>query len=225
MSAQLLILTKLKQQLLSQLFTIYLRYLIGGAFVFASIVKIQGKRFTTDSGANAPINDSWHFFETLYQSGIYWKFLGWGQLIAGLLLMTQLLSTLGAMMFLPIILNIFVITISYSFGGTPLITFLMLLANIYLLLWDWGRIKVAVLPNSPALVFDTYPLMSLHRWAYLGLFYFALTVYVKLAIHSLPTLLICFGLAVAVGLGVIVYSRKAWRQADIRNQVDTGPVI
>jgi hypothetical protein len=206
----------LRRQLGIQLFTIYLRYLMGGAFVFASIVKIQGKRFTTDSGAAAPINDSWHFFETLYQSGIYWKFLGWGQLIAGVLLMTQLLSTLGAMMFLPIILNIFVITISYYFAGTPIITFLMLLANLYLLVWDWPRIRVAILPNPPAFTAEAYPLMSLHRWAYLGLFYFALTVYIKLAVRSFPTLLLFFGFSCVLGLGVIVYSLKQWHRTSVR---------
>lgn len=210
-------LTKLKRLFISQLFTIFLRYLIGGAFVFASIVKIQGKRFTTDSGAGAPINDSWHFFETLYQSGIYWKFLGWGQLIAGLLLMTQLLSTLGAMMFLPIILNIFVITISYYFAGTPIITFLMLLANIYLLVWDWPRIKIAVLPGPPKFISEDYPLMRLHQWAYLGLFYFVLTIFVKVVVHSFSALLICFGLAVAIGLVIVLYSRKALRRTNTTN--------
>ena len=37
-----MILEKLKQLTTIQLFTIYLRYLLGAAFVFASIVKIQG---------------------------------------------------------------------------------------------------------------------------------------------------------------------------------------
>ena len=36
----------LKQSLLLQLFIIYTRYLIGGAFVFASLIKIKGHRFT-----------------------------------------------------------------------------------------------------------------------------------------------------------------------------------
>lgn len=71
----------LRQKKWMVLFTIYLRYLIGGAFVFASIVKIQGRRFTQASGADTPINDAWHLFETLYQSGIYWNFLGWDSLL------------------------------------------------------------------------------------------------------------------------------------------------
>ena len=70
-------------------------------------------------GADEPIDSAWHMFETLYRSGLWWKFLGLGQIIAGLLLMTQRFSKLGALMFLPIIANVFVITVSYDFRGTP----------------------------------------------------------------------------------------------------------
>ena len=76
------------------IFVIYLRYLIGGAMVFSSIVKIKGERFTTANGTTDPVNSALHFFETLYQSGVYWKFLGWSQLFTGLLLMTQLYAGL-----------------------------------------------------------------------------------------------------------------------------------
>ena len=132
----------LKQKIYIQLFIIYLQYLIGGAFVFAAIVKIKGERFTTLDGTNAPMNSPFHLFETLYQSGLYWKFLGIGQVVAGFLLMTQRYAKLGALMFLPIISNIFVITVSYDFKGTPVITGLMLLANILLVLWDWDELKI-----------------------------------------------------------------------------------
>jgi hypothetical protein len=135
---------KLKEQLLPQLLVIYLRYLVGGAFLFASFIKIKGLRFTTNSGALEPIQSNWHFFETLYQSGMYWQFLGWGQLIAGGLLMTQRFAFLGALVFLPILTNVFVITISYNFGNTPIITGLMLLSNLFLLVWDWNKTRVLI---------------------------------------------------------------------------------
>jgi len=135
-------LRSLKQKISVQLFIIYLRYLIGGAFVFAAIVKIKGERFTTLDGTGSPLNSPFHLFETLYQSGLYWKFLGIGQVVAGFLLMTQKYAKLGALMFLPIISNIFVITVSYDFKGTPVITGLMLLANVLLVLWDWDELKI-----------------------------------------------------------------------------------
>ncbi|HMS32914.1 MAG TPA: hypothetical protein PKC91_02405 [Ignavibacteria bacterium] len=134
----------LKQKIIVQLFIIYLRYLIGGAFVFASIVKIKGERFTTIDGSDSPMNSPFHLLETLFQSGLYWKFLGAGQAVAGFLLMTQRYAKLGALMFLPIIANIFVITVSYNFTGTYYITGLMLLANILLVLWDWNELKILI---------------------------------------------------------------------------------
>jgi hypothetical protein len=135
-----------------QLFTIYTRYLIGGAFVMAAfnMGKFSGPwtpgfsaeqlEFIARMGGEvqpinelAPFNQFWRVMGT---SGLYWKFIGASQVLAGALLMTQRFAKLGAMMFLGIILNIFVVTVAYSFEGTPLITGLMLLATIYLLMWD-----------------------------------------------------------------------------------------
>lgn len=130
---------KLKQILFFQLATIYLRYLIGFAFVFASFVKIKGERFTQIP----PTEPIGYFFEAMYSTGFYWQFLGWGQFIAGALLMTQRFATVGAVVFFPIILNVFMITHAIDFGmGTPVITTLMLLGTVYLLLWDYKKYAI-----------------------------------------------------------------------------------
>lgn len=133
---------KVKSKLIPQLIIIIIRYLLGGVFVFASIITIKGLRFTSVDGTNYPINSPFHYFETFYQSGLYWKFLGLGQLIAGGLLLTQRYTKLGAIMYFPIIVNIYAITLSYGFSGTPYITGLMLLGNIFLIIWDWNTLKV-----------------------------------------------------------------------------------
>lgn len=52
-----------KSNIYLQIFVIYIRYFIGGTFVFASIIKIKGKRFTAESGALEPINSAWHFLK------------------------------------------------------------------------------------------------------------------------------------------------------------------
>ncbi|MES2836611.1 MAG: hypothetical protein V4667_03730 [Bacteroidota bacterium] len=137
-----------RQKYWVKIFTIYLRYILGGTFVFASVVKIKGERFTHDFGGDQPINTAWHYFETMYQSGFYWQFIGWGQLVAGFLLMTQRLATLGAVMYFPIILNIFIVTVSYGFPGTPIITGLLLVSNIYLLFYDYEKLKPIVNNNA-----------------------------------------------------------------------------
>lgn len=168
--------TNLKQFKAVQIFVVYLRYLIGFAWVFSSIVKIQGKRFTMGDGISSPINSAWHMFETLYQSGIYWQFIGWGQLFVGALLLTQRFSLLGAILGLPIASNIFFITISYYFAGTPIITGLMLLGNIFLLFWDWDKLKMLIEPQSYQYIARDNTMIYDKSWMYLGIFYLIGTI-------------------------------------------------
>lgn len=172
----------MKQKTFPQLFVIYLRYLIGFSFIFASLVKIQGLRFTTESGAENPINSSWHFFETLYESGIYWRFLGIAQFITGSLLITQRFAKLGAILFLPIIANIFVITISYDFRGTPIITGLMLISTLFLIFWDWDSLKI--LFNKTPTNSKRKRLENDNLWMYLGFLFLIITVITKLFIFN-----------------------------------------
>ncbi|MBA6154961.1 hypothetical protein H3Z83_00285 [Tenacibaculum sp. S7007] len=197
----------MKQNTWAQLFIIYTRYLIGFAFIFASIVKLQGLRFTAESGAESPINSAWHFFETLYLSGIYWKFLGFVQLVAGSLLITQRYPKLGAVMFLPIIANVFIITISYDFNGTPIITGLMLLATILLLFWDWDSLKVLV--NKKPTASDKKRLEHDSIWIILGIIFFIATISVKFIISTtaLMPLFISFPIIGLIGL-IIGYKRR-----------------
>jgi len=174
------LISRLKQNLLLQLFTIGLRYLLGAAFVFASIFKIEGIRFMPPPSENAPMNTLAHFFEAMYQAGIYWHFVGWGQLMAGFLLMSQAFSTLGAVAFFPIMLNIFVITISFQSPNILLITFLMLLSNGYLLLWDWNKLKFIFLPGQRQYWDDNTAFSKYKSWTYLGLFLFFAVVSLRL---------------------------------------------
>ena len=197
---------KYSEKILPQLFIIYLRYLIGGAFVFAAIVKIKGERFTTHDGTDTPLNSPFHLLETLYQSGLYWKFLGAGQVIAGFLLMTQRYAKLGALMFLPIISNIFVITVSYGFTGTPYITGLMLLGNVILVIWDWNEIKILV--NKIPVIENKNKFMNDKTWEITGLVLFifdALYRYFTVGYN----IFLWFGVCVLIGLtGLIIGLRR-----------------
>lgn len=200
----------MKDKTWTQLFIIYLRYLIGFAFIYASLVKIQGLRFTAESGAENPINSAWHFFETLYKSGIYWRFLGIAQFVTGTLLITQRFAKLGAILFLPIIANIFVITISYDFRGTPIITGLMLISTLLLLYWDWDSIKVLI---------NKTPTHSIKKrlehdilWQVLGILFLIITVMSKLLINNeyiFFSFLLIFIIAL-IGLIVGIRKRKQY---------------
>lgn len=173
---------RIKEKILPQIFIIYTRYLIGGAFVFASLIKIKGLRFTSESGKLNPINSAWHFFETLYQSGLYWKFIGIAQLIAGFFLMTQKFSKFGALINLPIILNIFIITLSYYFAYTPVITGLMLSANLLLVIWEWNEIKI--LFNLNPNIDKSIRLEKDVSWQVIGLILFSFTFIYRLLIDK-----------------------------------------
>ena len=117
--------------------TLGTRVLLAVGFIPTGAVKLLGRRFTNMS----PASDIGNFFETLYRSGPYWRFLGLAQVVAGLLVLSRATATLGALAFFAIMLNVFCITISYDFRGTPVVTGLMLLATVYLLLWDYDRLR------------------------------------------------------------------------------------
>lgn len=131
---------RVRKNLFLKIFTLFTRILLALAFLPSGVTKVTGNRFTI-LGLDDPIG---FFFEALYRTGFYWRFLGICQLTAALLLLIPRTATLGALAYFPLILNIFVITVSMHFTGTPLITGLMLLANIYLLCWDYDKLKELV---------------------------------------------------------------------------------
>lgn len=131
-----------RRQPVFQRLAIISRIALALAFVPTGLVKVMGERFTV-LGLDSPVG---LFFEAMYQSGIYWSFIGWAQVGSGILLLIPRTTTLGAVLFFPIVLNIFVITVGLDFKGTPLITAPMLFASIFLLCWDYDRLKAIVWP-------------------------------------------------------------------------------
>lgn len=162
----------LRQKLFLQIFTIYTRYLVGGAFFIAAIGmgKLDGSSNLMYS-MDKPIQDLLpiqQFFRVMTDSGLYWQFIGWAQIVTGILLMTQRFAKLGALIFFGLILNIFIITISYDFRGTPIITGLMLLAATYLLLWDI-RSFLPLLTYKEIKAANPLSIIENRFWAILGI--------------------------------------------------------
>ncbi len=125
-------------------FTIFCRVVLALGFIPSGMVKIMGERFTA-LPSNHPLG---HYFDALYQTGDYYTFIGVAQLITALLLLIPRTALLGAIMYFPLILNICILAYATRFEGTR-ITTLMLLANFYLLCWDYERIKY-ILPFKPS---------------------------------------------------------------------------
>lgn len=162
-----------------QRFTAFTRILLAIGFTPPSIIKILGKPFTVLPDSN-PVG---HYFNALYQTGFYYQFIGWAQLTAVILLIFPRTAHIGAMLFLPIILNITVLTSSVGFAGTWLITDLMFLAALYLVCWDYDRLKPLLFLNRsekvaiPKIEFLWLPILG----AFGGIFTASFFAYFKVA--------------------------------------------
>lgn len=150
-------------------FTLFTRVLLAAGFIPTGMVKLMGERFTI-LGPDTPIGA---FFEAMYQTGLYWRFLGLSQVAAACLLLVPRWAHLGAAVFVPIILNIFVVTVSLAFTGTPFVTGAMLLAACYLCFWDFHRFR-PLLTREP--LAHEVAEHRLDRWETLGFVVFALSL-------------------------------------------------
>jgi uncharacterized membrane protein YphA (DoxX/SURF4 family) len=121
-------------------FTIFCRMALALGFIPSGMVKIMGERFTGLS-SNHPLGQ---YFDALHLTGYYYTFIGVVQVTVAILLLIPRTALLGAIVYFPIIMNICVLTYSVRFEGTRMTT-LMVLANLYLLFWDYDRLKY-VLP-------------------------------------------------------------------------------
>lgn len=118
-------------------FAIFCRIALAASFLPTGFVKIMGQRFAEGLPHNNPLG---HYFDALLQTGYYYTFIGITQITIAVLLLIPRTALLGALMYFPLIINITVLTYATRFDGTRLIT-MMLLACIYLLAWDYDRLK------------------------------------------------------------------------------------
>jgi hypothetical protein len=147
-----------------QLFTVFVRCLLALGFIPPSIPKIMHRPFTVLPDTN-PVGA---YFYALYNTGFYYEFIGWSQIAAALVLLIPRTAHIGAFMFLPIVLNIAVLTSSVGFKGTWLLTILMSFAALWLAAWEYDRFK--------PLIFRTRvdrPSSSLRKFIYIPAFFAA----------------------------------------------------
>ena len=118
-------------------FAVFCRIALAASFIPTGYVKIMGERFAAGLPSNNPLG---HYFDALYLTGYYYTFIGIAQIIIAILLLIPRTSLLGALMYFPIIVNICVLTYATRFDGTRGVT-MMLLASLFLLIWDYDRLK------------------------------------------------------------------------------------
>lgn len=83
-----------------------------------------------------------------YGLGLFAQFVAWSQVLIGLLLLSQRFALIGAVMLVPMLANIFVITVSLQWRGTPYVNAVLLAMNAFLL---WGyrhRLKLLFLDDD-----------------------------------------------------------------------------
>lgn len=185
-----------------QVFTVFTRILLAVGFIPPSYTKIMHRPFTVLPDSN-PVG---HYFNALYQTGFYYEFLGWGQMIAAILLLFPRTAHLGALMFLPIIINIAVLTASVGFKGTWVITILMSLAAAWLVAWEYDRLKPILFRTRKQetvklpMQFVALPLFFAAGGAVIGLIFYLLRI------GNLQNYLFITGILVSIGLifGLIV---------------------
>jgi len=118
-------------------FAVFCRIALAASFIPAGYIKIVGDRFAAGLSSNNPLG---HYFDALQLTGYYYSFIGIAQIITAILLLIPRTSLLGALMYFPFIVNICVLTYATRFDGTRGVT-MMLLAGLFLLIWDYDRLK------------------------------------------------------------------------------------
>jgi uncharacterized membrane protein YphA (DoxX/SURF4 family) len=120
-----------------QYFAILMRVGLAAGFLPSGLVKILGERFTSLPS----LHPMGAYLDALHRTGFYYTALGIGQVLAAILLLIPRTVTLGALMYFPIILNIWLLSLAVRFEGSVFSTTLMVMANFFLLCWDYHKLK------------------------------------------------------------------------------------
>lgn len=124
------------------LFSIFCRLVLILGFIPSGLTKIMGERFASGLSVNHPMG---HYLEALHHTGYYYTSIGIAQITAAILLLIPRTVTIGAMLYLPIIFNICILSFAVRFDGSHMTAPLMVLANLYILFWNYDRVKL-ILP-------------------------------------------------------------------------------
>lgn len=118
-------------------FAVFCRIALAASFLPSGYVKIMGQRFAEGLSHNNPLG---HYFDALLSTGYYYTFIGITQVTIAILVLIPRTALLGTLMYFCMIINIGVLTYATRFHGTRIVT-IMVLACLYLLIWDYDRIK------------------------------------------------------------------------------------
>ncbi len=75
----------------------------------------------------------------VYGLGMFARFIAWSEALIGLCLLAKQTRVLGAIMMVPLLLNILLVTVSMGWKGTPRVIMIFLSTNIFLLAYHFER--------------------------------------------------------------------------------------
>ena len=140
------LINRLRQYFWIRLFYWGLRLAMSVTFTISGLRKLPGVKFTTLPTSN-PVGA---YFQAMHDTGIYWNFIGFFQILLGLLLWFNRFAPLAILLMMPITINIFLVSLALNMRGTPVITALMVLGNIFLLLWHYENFRsILKKPEKP----------------------------------------------------------------------------
>lgn len=86
-----------------------------------------------------------------YDLALFARFIAYSQILIGWLLLSRRFATIGAVMLLPMLLNILMITISQNWTGTPYVVSVFLILNFWLIAADYHKLKFLLTEDPTAL--------------------------------------------------------------------------
>ncbi|WP_026952053.1 hypothetical protein [Algoriphagus mannitolivorans] len=162
----------------------FCRITLAIGFFIAGMVKITGERFASGLSEIHPMGT---YLVALHHTGYYYTFIGVAQVVAALLLLVNRTALLGALLYFPIILNIWILSLAVRFDGSFISSTWMVLANLYILCYHYDRLRalwVKELSKNPPLFIPLKPKSYKFPFMFFG---------VSIVVLSIPILVYQFG--------------------------------
>jgi hypothetical protein len=128
---------KIREKKVFRFFYWLARISMGFTFIVSGVRKLPGVRFTALPESN-PVGA---YFQAMYETGFYWNSIGVIQIVLGLLIFWNRTVVLSSLLMMPVTINIFLISVALQMRGTPLISFMLVMANLFLLLWHFENYR------------------------------------------------------------------------------------
>lgn len=144
-----------------KIFNIAIKLFLGGMLFYGGIAKFQnplpnanamieqvksGKEIALDNDALMIKN----YIFGMQQTNYFWQFLGFAELLAGTLILSQIFSIAGAFVALPLTINIFLfhLFLETDETGELIMTMTLMLINIWLIMVSYEKWKSILVDKS-----------------------------------------------------------------------------